>query len=196
MLGASGALGVNVATSPVALNARLPATGLPPARTWNVVEPLATARSKPADTVVPSATPDAPAAGVRDVTTGVGAIVVNDHDTGVIDAPAALVAPDAVTVYVAPLLNAADGVKVATFVVALYAVDPATTLPPGFVTTRVAPVTAWSKPTDTVVFTATFVAPGAGVCDVTAGRAAVVKLHEAGVMTPPPAAVAPDTVTV
>ena len=66
----------------------------------------------------------------------------------------------------------------------------------GSETTIVAPVTAWSKPTATVVFTATFVAPGAGVCAVTTGADAVVKFQATGVMTPPPDEVAPDTVTV
>ena len=94
---------------------------------------------------------------------------MNDHETGVIDAPAALVAPDATTEYVVAELNGADGVKVAVFVDALYAVDPATGVADGSETTIVAPVTAWSKPTATVVLTATFVAPGAGVCDVTTG---------------------------
>jgi hypothetical protein len=193
---ASGALGVKVAVVPAAFSTRVPGTGVLPARTWKVVDPTSTARSKPTDTVEPRATPVAPDAGVRVVTAGVGAFVVNDHETGIINAPAALVAPDAVTVYVLPLLSAADGVNVATLVVALYAVEPATGVPPGFVTTMVAPVTAWSNPTATVVVTATLVAPGAGVCEVTVGRAAVVNVHETAVMTPPPAAVAPETVTV
>jgi hypothetical protein len=86
-------------------------------------------------------------------------------------------------------------VKVAVFVVVLYAVEPVTA-PPGPVTASVAPVTAWSKPTEAVVFTATPIAPGAGVCDVTFGRAPVVKVHVTGVIGPLPTAVAPDTITV
>ena len=118
MLGASAALGVNVARVPAAFNATVPETGVLPATTWNVVEPATTARSKPAATVVPSATPVAPAAGVCVVTDGVP-VVVNDQDAGVIAAPAALVAPDATTEYVVAELNGADGVKVAVFVDAL-----------------------------------------------------------------------------
>jgi hypothetical protein len=89
---------VNVAVVRAEFSAKVPDTGVLPATTWKVVEPLSTARSKPTDTVVPSATPVATDAGVRDVTAGDGAIVVNDHDTSVIDAPAALVAPETVTV--------------------------------------------------------------------------------------------------
>lgn len=93
-------------------------------------------------------------------------------------------------------LSGADGVKVAVFVDASYAVDPDTAAPPGSVIESVAPVTAWSKPTDTAVLTETFITPGAGDCEVTAGAAAVVNVHQMAVMTPPPAVVAPDTVTV
>jgi hypothetical protein len=64
------------------------------------------------------------------------------------------------------------------------------------VTTIVAPVTAWLKPTATVAFKATFTAPEAGVCEVTVGGAAVVKLHETGAMAALPEAVEPDTVAV
>jgi hypothetical protein len=64
------------------------------------------------------------------------------------------------------------------------------------VTASVAPVTAWSNPTDTAVLTETFIAPGAGDWEVTAGAAADVKVHETAVMTPPPEEVAPETVTV
>ena len=195
MFGASAALGVNVASVPAAFNATLPATVVLPVTTCTTVVPLVTARSNVTETVVASATPVAPVAGVRAVTAGGGATVVNDHDSGVIDAPAAFVAPDTVTVYVVVELNAAVGVKVAMFVVVLYAVEP-TTAPPGPETAIVVPVTAWLKPTDTVVFTATFVAPEAGACDVTVGRAAVVKVHETGVIGALPAAVEPDTVTV
>jgi hypothetical protein len=97
VLGASAALGVNVATVPAAFSATVPDTGVLPATTWNVVDPPTTARSKPAETVVPSATPVAPGAGDSEVTDGALA-VVNDHDTGLIEAPAAFVAPAAVTV--------------------------------------------------------------------------------------------------
>jgi hypothetical protein len=93
-------------------------------------------------------------------------------------------------------LSGADGVKVAVFVDASYAVAPDTAAPPGSVTASVAPVTAWSNPTDTAVLTETFIAPGAGDWEVTAGAAALVKVHETGAMTPPPDEVAPETVTV
>ena len=96
MLGASAALGVNVAMVPAAFSAVLPDTGVLSATTWNVVEPFATARSKPTDTVDPRATPVAPGAGVCEVTDG-GMDVANDHETGSIDAPASLVAPDTAT---------------------------------------------------------------------------------------------------
>jgi hypothetical protein len=88
---------VNVATVPAAFRATVPDTGVLPATTWNVVDPPTTARSNPAETVVPSGTPVPPGAGDSDVTDGAPA-VVNDHDTGLIDAPAAFVAPAAVTV--------------------------------------------------------------------------------------------------
>jgi hypothetical protein len=97
VLGASIALGVNVATVPVASSARLPVTAVLPATTWSVVEPLTTARSNPTDTVVPSAIPVALGGGDCDATDGATA-VVNDHVTGVIDAPAGFVAPEPVTV--------------------------------------------------------------------------------------------------
>jgi hypothetical protein len=97
VFGASAAPGVNVATVPAAFSATLPETGVLPATTWNVAELLTTARSKPAEIVVPSATPVAPGAGDCAVTEGDG-MVVNAHETRVIVAPAALVAPDAVTV--------------------------------------------------------------------------------------------------
>ena len=58
-------------------------------------------------------------AGLRVVTTGAGVGVVNDHVTSVIVAPAAFVAPEAVTVYVVARASAAVGVNVAVFVVAL-----------------------------------------------------------------------------
>ena len=61
-----------------------------------IVEPLVTARSNVTETFVPIATPVAFVAGDCVVTDGATA-VVNDHDSGFIDAPAALVAPDAVT---------------------------------------------------------------------------------------------------
>jgi hypothetical protein len=139
--GASAAPGVNVASVPGPLSATVPVTDVLPATTEITVEPFATARSKPTVTVEPSATLVAPVAGVWVVADGAGASVVNDHDTTFIVAPAAFVAPDAVTVYVTPELNGAAGVNVAVFVVALYAVEPATA-PPGPVTASVAPVTA------------------------------------------------------
>jgi hypothetical protein len=191
--GVSAALGVNVATVPPPVRINVPETALPPV-TWMMVVPLTTDRSKVTETVVPRATPAEFATGVRAVTAGAGT-VENDHDSGVIDAPAALVAPEATTEYVVVALKGADGVKVAVFVAALYAVDPAT-LPPGPVTTIVAPVTAWLKPTATVAFIATLTAPEAGVCEVTVGAAAVVKLHETGAMPALPDAVEPDTVAV
>ena len=95
-----------------------------------------------------------------------------------------------------PEVHGADGVKVATFVPALYVVVPVTATPPGPVTANVVPVTAWLKPTVTVALTETFTAFVAGDCEVTVGRAAVVKFHETGVMAGLPTAAAPDTVTV
>jgi hypothetical protein len=94
--GASAALGVNVAIVPPPVSATLPETELP-ATTWTTVEPFVTARSNVTETVVPSETPVAPDAGVRAMTTGGDAIVVNDHETRFITAPAAFVAPVAVT---------------------------------------------------------------------------------------------------
>ena len=64
----------------------VPVTDVLPATSWITVEPLTTARSKPAETVAPSVTPVALVAGLRVVTTGAGVGVVNDHVTGVIDA--------------------------------------------------------------------------------------------------------------
>ena len=94
---ASGALGSNVATVEKLLSAVLPETGPPGPTIWNVVVPLDTDRSNVTETFVPTDTPVALAAGVRAVTEG-PTTVENDHDSGVIDAPAALVAPDATTV--------------------------------------------------------------------------------------------------
>lgn len=48
-------------------------------------------------------------------------------------------------------------------------VEPATVVPAGFLTTIVAPVTAWSKPAETFEFVATLTAPGAGDCVITIG---------------------------
>jgi hypothetical protein len=97
VLGASDAVGVNVATVAPAFNATVPGTEVAPAATWMLVEPAFTARSKPADTVVFSATFVALVPGVRVVTAGAGWVVVNDHDSGVIEAPAEFVAPETVT---------------------------------------------------------------------------------------------------
>ena len=69
-------------------------------------------------------------------------------------------------------------------------------MPAGFLTTIVAPVTAWSKPTETFEFVATLTAPGAGDCEITVGRAAVVKVHETGAIGPLPTEAEPETVTV
>lgn len=96
MLGASAASGVKLATVPAAFSATLPDTGLLPLSTWKFVEPVATGRSKPTETVVPSGTPVALAAGDCDVTVG-GIEVANDHDAGSIVAPTPLVAPDTAT---------------------------------------------------------------------------------------------------
>jgi hypothetical protein len=93
--GISAALGVKVATVPPPVRINVPETALPPV-TWMMVEPLTTDRSKVTETVVPRATPVALAAGVRAVTAGAGT-VENDHDSGVIDAPATFVAPEATT---------------------------------------------------------------------------------------------------
>ena len=71
-----------------------------------------------------------------------------------------------------------------------------TAAPPGPVTANVVPVTAWLKPTVTFAPTATFTAFAAGDCEVTVGRAAVVKFQETGVMAGLPTAAAPDTVAV
>jgi hypothetical protein len=99
--------------------------------------------------------------------------------------------------YVMLEFHGADGVNVAVFVAALKADEPATALAAGSVTTIVWPVTASLNAREMVEFTATFVAPDAGVTDVTVGRAAVVKVHETVDMTAPPLdAFAPDTVTV
>jgi hypothetical protein len=89
-------------------------------------------------------------------------------------------------------------VNVATFVVPLYAVEPATAVPAGSVTVIETPVTAWLKPTETVLPTAgTPVASAAGDCDTTVGRAAVVNDHDTGfVIAAPPSETAPDTVAV
>jgi hypothetical protein len=193
-MGARAASGVNVATVAAAFSVTLPDTEVLPATTWNVVEPLATARSNPTATDDPSATPVAPGAGVCEVTDG-GIAVANDHDTGSIDAPASFTAPDTVTRYDTAGLNAAVGVKVAVFVLASYADEPATTADDGSVTTMVWPVTGWLNPTATAVLTSTAVAPEAGDCDVIVGRAAVVKLHVTGAMKAPPDDALPDTVT-
>jgi hypothetical protein len=96
VLGASAASGVKVATVPDPSRVTLPDTGVPPATTSKLVEPLVTARSNPADTVDPRPTAAAPGAGVCEVTDG-GIAVANDHETGSIVAPASFVAPETVT---------------------------------------------------------------------------------------------------
>jgi hypothetical protein len=112
---ASAALGSKVATVEKLLSAVLPETGPPAPTTWIVVVPLTTVRSNVTEMFVPTDTPVAFAAGVRAVTDG-PTTVENDHDSGVIDAPAALVAPDATTVYVVVEVHGAEGVNVAVFV--------------------------------------------------------------------------------
>jgi hypothetical protein len=193
VLGASWALGVKVATVPP-LRASVPDTEPEAPTSWMTVVPVVTDRSKVTETLVVSGRLVAFAAGDCAVISG-GPTVENDHASGVIDAPAALVAPDAATLYVLPWAHWADGVKVAVFVPELYVVEPPTGLPPASVTVNVVPVTAWLKPSATVAFWATFAAFVAGVCDVTVGRAAVVKFHDTGVIGVLPGAVAPETVT-
>ena len=188
---------MNVATVPVPLRATVPATGLPPAATLIEVVPSTTARSKPAETVVPRATPVAPDAGVRVVTDGGVVVVVNVHVTGTIAPPVGLLAPETVTVYVVPRLSEENGVNVSVFVDELYELEPETELPDGVLTETTAPLTAWSNPAMTLVFVRTATAPGAGVWVMSVGAAAVVKVHVSGAMIPPLLDDrAPDTVTV
>src|SRR3954453_9706776 len=82
-----------------------------------------------------------------------GAAVVNDQDVAVMVLPAASVAPLTLTVYVVPAASAADGVKVAVRVAALYAVVPATAAPAAVLRpmTTVEAVTSSLKPARTAV---------------------------------------------
>jgi hypothetical protein len=123
---------------------------------------------------------------------------VNVDVNGSIVAPAAFVPPDAEMVYVVFAFSGAVGVKLAVFVVVLYADEPATALPAGSVTPPVSPVVTDSlNVTEMLEVTATFVAPEAGVTDVTVGRAAVVKVHVTGaIITLLLDDLAPETVTV
>jgi hypothetical protein len=121
--------------------------------------------------------------------------VVKDHVVGSTCAPAAFVAPDTFTLNVDSWFKSADGVKVAVFVAALYAVEPAITFEAESVTTTVAPVTDSLNPMTTVVPRAMSAAFGPGVRVAIVGRAAVVNVRVAGVITAPPSEVAPETVT-
>jgi hypothetical protein len=93
--GVSVALGVNVAMVPPPLRISDPEIAPAPV-SWMAVVPLTTGRSNVTETVAPRATPVALAAGVRAVIDG-ATTVEKDHVTGVIVAPAAFVAPDAMT---------------------------------------------------------------------------------------------------
>jgi hypothetical protein len=110
---------VKVAVVAAPLSVTVPDTEVLPAATWTVVDPATTARSKPAATVVPSATPVAFDAGVRVVTDGGVVVVVNVHVTGSIAPPVGLLAPKTVTVYVVPRLSAENGVNVTVCVAEL-----------------------------------------------------------------------------
>jgi hypothetical protein len=194
--GVSATSGSKVAVVAAPFRVVVPDTGVPPAANCMTVDPATTARSKPADTVVPSATPVAFEAGVRVVTDGDVVVVVNDHNTGTIVPPAVVAPPETVTLYVVPVLSAKNGVNVAVLVVELNEVEPNTELPDAVLTVMLAPETVWSKPASTFALVGTAMAPAVGDCEITVGAAAVVNVNVSGVIAPLPVATAPDTVTV
>jgi hypothetical protein len=188
----SAAVGVRVAVFDVPSYATVAPTG--------VVEPCAVsvklvvvivagsiAVEKTAETVVASATPLAPDAGVVDETVGgagvvAGAVVVKVHECALPSVVPAVSATElsSVAVYVVPFASAAPGVRVAVLVAASYATLAATgAAAPWAVSVKVelVIVAASIAPENvalTCASTAMSVAPAAGVVEVTVGPAATV----------------------
>jgi hypothetical protein len=130
-------------------------------------------------------------------------MVVKDQLAAAIVLPAASVAPLAVAVYVVENAKAAEGVKVAVLVAALYATVAVTAVPAAFLSTKDS-VEGWTASLNvavTAVPVDTLVAPAAGERAVTVGAvrsggAAVVKDQVVGAMVLPAASLAPLAVAV
>ena len=121
---------------------------------------------------------------------------MNDHEAGSICAPATLVAPETVTVNVVSWFKRPDGVNVAVFVAALYAVEPAMTLRRGVGDDdRRAGHRLTEADRDASCRGPRRPRTARESASRSSAGPAVVKVRVAGVITAPPSDVAPDTVT-
>jgi hypothetical protein len=192
---------VNVATVPPAFIVTAPGVvWFSASTTWKEVDRFATARSKPAASVVSSGTAVALSTGVCVVRTG-GSVIVNDHDTGTgIFCPSAVAAPETVAVYTAPGASGALGVKRATVEASRKVSAPGTLLlaRSRTVNDTDAGTIGWLNVAVAGEFNGTSVAFAAGVraLRTTCGAAVVNEKAKGAAIGTPPKFVAPLVVTV
>jgi hypothetical protein len=180
---ASPIAGVNVAVVPA--NVTVPATGVTPGPVKVNVAALIVAGFIPslnvAEIVVLTDTPAAPFTGIVEMTVGGGAVVKVHTKLVASGAPVGSFVP-VVIVAVNKVLVASVVVGVNVAVVPVNVTVPATDVAPGPVKANVAALIvagfiASLNVADTVVLTATLVAPLTGTVETTVGGEAVVKVH-------------------